>query len=751
MRTGGNPFHNRSAITKPDEFYGRKRELRHLADMLSNTQCCAIVGERRMGKSSLLRHISTPEVHDACGLSSSEYIFGYVDFQGKEELSPEDFWRLLLQRFGRHIEDADLKEGFAEVRRQDSIRLLDIEYLLDEIDFTGIKIVCLFDEFEYTAKSKELDANFFSGLRSLANSFPIAYVTATQKSLLELDYLSDALDSPFFNIFREMPLGPFSEDEALQLIHQPVAKTAITFDEDDEAFIFETGGLHPLFLQIACYHLFDTYRESGTINKEESYEGARRNFMDESLQHFRYYWDKSDANEQGILTHLAMLSANQKRVRKSKAEIDIPVLRRLELRGLVKSDAESYEIFSNTFGEWIIEQAGIPKPAEPARIEFQPIPNPYIVGNPIRTKEMFFGRQDDFKYIADNLKNQTSGVLIVLTGERRSGKTSVLYQIQNGELGGSFFPVLIDVQSLVARSENEFYERLASEIRQRFERDGIELKDYDFASEGRHPAGTFGAFIAEAVSAINPKYLLLMFDEYELLETSITDGILSPSFTAFLASLLDKYPRISFIFTGSKHLTERSAEYWRPLLGKSIYHRISFLTKGDTLRLIKEPAGPSVIYEQNVPETIYRLAAGQPFYTQVLCRNLIIHFNTEEKNIVGQEDLDYIVSDLVENPLPQMLYFWEGLSDSEKITLSLLASALSDSESYVNAKEIEDVIESNDYDVTISASDLRKSLESLRSSDALQREGRESYRYRADLFRLWVEHEHSVWQVLSEL
>ena len=78
--------------------------------------------------------------------------------------------------------------------------------------------------------------------------------------------------------------------------------------------------------------------------------------------------------------------------------------------------------------------------------------------------------------------------------------------------------------------------------------------------------------------------------------------------------------------------------------------------------------------QENIPEAIYRLTAGQPFYTQVLCRNLIIHLNAEEINTVGQEDLDFVISDLVENPLPQMIYFWEELSDAEKISLSLFRS-----------------------------------------------------------------------------
>ena len=71
-------------------------------------------------------------------------------------------------------------------------------------------------------------------------------------------------------------------------------------------------------------------------------------------------------------------------------------------------------------------------------IEFQPIrPNPFIVGNPVRTPAMFFGREAEFQFIRGTLRSQPGGCIVVLVGERRTGKTSILYQIMQGRLASS--------------------------------------------------------------------------------------------------------------------------------------------------------------------------------------------------------------------------------------------------------------------------------------------------------------------------
>lgn len=71
--------------------------------------------------------------------------------------------------------------------------------------------------------------------------------------------------------------------------------------------------------------------------------------------------------------------------------------------------------------------------------DFTPIdPNPYIVGNPVRGRDMFFGREAEFNLIRKRFEHSEHGGLLVFCGERRSGKTSILFQILDHRLGPDF-------------------------------------------------------------------------------------------------------------------------------------------------------------------------------------------------------------------------------------------------------------------------------------------------------------------------
>ncbi|MDQ1328938.1 MAG: hypothetical protein QG641_2224, partial [Candidatus Poribacteria bacterium] len=215
---------------------------------------------------------------------------------------------------------------------------------------------------------------------------------------------------------------------------------------------------------------------------------------------------------------------------------------------------------------------------------FEAISNPYIVGNPIRSDDMFFGREDDFRFVQAKLGTGETGLVIVFAGERRSGKTSILFQILNGRLGDQFVPILLDMQAMTVDNEAEFFEKIASEINSSLD-ERISIPTNAF--RGGNPTRPFEKFIADVMTILDSKSLLFLFDEYELLETKIDDGVLRPDIITFFASLLEKYTKLSFIFTGSRHLEQRNPRYWSILIGKSIYRKISFLSELDTMRLIK--------------------------------------------------------------------------------------------------------------------------------------------------------------------
>ena len=92
------------------------------------------------------------------------------------------------------------------------------------------------------------------------------------------------------------------------------------------------------------------------------------------------------------------------------------------------------------------------------RTEVEAVPNPYVVGTPVRSATMFYGRQEDLRWIADRLR-QPGNDLIMLYGQRRIGKTSLLHQIRNVREWPTVLPVFVDTHALlpILRCDDDFY------------------------------------------------------------------------------------------------------------------------------------------------------------------------------------------------------------------------------------------------------------------------------------------------------
>ena len=383
---------------------------------------------------------------------------------------------------------------------------------------------------------------------------------------------------------------------------------------------------------------------------------------------------------------------------------------------------------------------------------FTPITNPYVVGNPIRTSEMFFGRDDDFQFAHQKLASERAGLVLVFCGERRSGKTSILFQILNGRLGPEFVPVLIDMQYFAAISkDHDFYDSIVKEfVRGVYPESEQQERRRRFDLPSDSPAQSFELVLDDAMAAHPDKTFLFLFDEYEILESKIDRGELSRMVIPYLAGLLERKGRISFIFTGSRNLEERSTFHWRLMMGKSLYRKISYLTAPDAERLIRFPVQGLVDYDPAAVSMIYRLTSGQPFYTQVICQNLVDHLNELKQRTIGPKDVLTIVDGIVDNPLPQMIYFWDSLPVEEKLALSLLAETLGDETSWEPADRL--LADARDKGVTLTTelATMRAALERLFEKELLAKSAHRTFQYRVDLLRHWIRRTHSIWQVVKE-
>jgi eukaryotic-like serine/threonine-protein kinase len=286
-----NPFTYGNPISDPTHFFGRKHEIEQVFSRLRNIgfESSSIVGERRIGKTSLLYFLMHPEVRRAYGLASEKYLFIYMDLQMVDkDTTPLRLWQRFLQQMVRNCQDAEVKQMLTSLRASDRIDNFAIADLFDSMDEKDLHVVLLLDEFENVTENQNFSAAFFYGLRSLAIHHNLSLITSSRRELIELCHSEAIRSSPFFNIFANINLRLFTRVEARNLIDQLLAGTGISFTEEELDHIFRSAGYHPYFLQIACHFLFEAYLQG--LAADERIQFMSKEFREEASPHFDDYW-----------------------------------------------------------------------------------------------------------------------------------------------------------------------------------------------------------------------------------------------------------------------------------------------------------------------------------------------------------------------------------------------------------------------------------------------------------------------------
>ncbi|MBN1994234.1 MAG: AAA-like domain-containing protein [Anaerolineae bacterium] len=360
-----NPFTYGKPIDAPARFIGHRREAEQVySRLLSAFESTSIVGERRTGKTSLLKYLAHPETQAQFGLESEKYIFIYQDFQLLEDSTmPARFWQRVLRAVQRAIKghegivaEIDLATKSETI---DNYTLDDIFTLIDEAD---LYIVLLLDEFETVTRNEHFDNDFFGGLRALAIHHNLALVTSSRQSLVELTHSEEVRSSPFFNIFATIHLRAFSEEEATDLIEQYLAETGVKFLISELNVIFAVAGYHPHFLQMAGHHLF-------AAHEKEMDSPARCHYVVEQVHGeagplFWDYWHDSSSAEKILLTVMALRELERDGGEDTIAELETfytraeQVMPDLERRALVIKNPlnSAYHLFSTELRNWITDE-----------------------------------------------------------------------------------------------------------------------------------------------------------------------------------------------------------------------------------------------------------------------------------------------------------------------------------------------------------------------------------------------------------
>ncbi len=336
-----NPYLNRVMIKSPAEFFGREREINKIFSRLDapHPQSISVVGERRIGKSSLLNYIYNRASRKRLMAHYEGAIFVYLDFQHSRDFTVERFIDFLFTTFAYETQGA--------CHCGDRKRSLDqLKEVIQDITGRGKRIIVLMDEFEVITNNANFDTDFFSFLRSMANSYKVAYVTSSCQELQALCHHQDISDSPFFNIFSNLPLRPFTREEAEELVRVPSAREGLSLEPHADRLI-ALAGCRPMFLQIACSAAFESLL--ATDADRIDWDEVEATFREEAHPHFCAMWEKLDANEKLCL---GLLARGQRIGRPHRFVID-----GLIRQGYVSADGADAQISSSALRDFARQRA----------------------------------------------------------------------------------------------------------------------------------------------------------------------------------------------------------------------------------------------------------------------------------------------------------------------------------------------------------------------------------------------------------
>ena len=273
--------------------------------------------------------------------------------------------------------------------------------------------------------------------------------------------------------------------------------------------------------------------------------------------------------------------------------------------------------------------------------------NPYQAGLPVEGN-MFFGREALVTGIVGDLDKHC----VLLTGERRIGKSSVLLAVarrladpQPGDPQG-LAPCRLSLEEM---PEERFWISLAkaahATYRARPNAEPLEL-ECEAGADAKYDERGFRGDLGELVQALqkgaaHPVRLVFLLDEVDAFNTH-SQQLKSRLRALFQSPTLRPYLRCLMV---GRHLDLSAgddATFSPPFNYLHPSYTLRGLTPADLLRLIREPVRGYYHYEAGVAEKVAALAEDRPLAAQALCKRLVAHAYEARGRVIRMTDLEAV-------------------------------------------------------------------------------------------------------------
>lgn len=297
--------------------------------------------------------------------------------------------------------------------------------------------------------------------------------------------------------------------------------------------------------------------------------------------------------------------------------------------------------------------------------EFVKIENSFAAtadSGPVTDPNMFFGRESFIENINNSILDSKSKCIIIY-GQKRSGKSSVLYHLKEKLLQtNNSFCISFSLGEIVENlSSLTFYYKILSEMEDELEtlsEAGIKIPDFiapSLAELKEAPSLVFNEYLKKFNKDISQikdwedKKLILLLDEFTYIYTAIQKKVLSDDFMKTWKSFLEKGFFTSVLV--GQDIMPKFTEAYPNEFGVTEPKRLSYLDKDDAIKLIEIPIWDSLKNRSrflgNAVNYILEYTSSNPYYIQIFCARLVDYMNQKKFISVTEADVIEVAQSLI--------------------------------------------------------------------------------------------------------
>jgi hypothetical protein len=270
---------------------------------------------------------------------------------------------------------------------------------------------------------------------------------------------------------------------------------------------------------------------------------------------------------------------------------------------------------------------------------------------------MFFGREEFLENVTESILG-SGAKCIIIYGQKRSGKSSVLFHLRERLNDNSnAFCIQFSLGEIIEDLSSEvFYYKVLSEIEDAL--DILREQEYlvpEFVCPSlndlsKAPAIVFNEKLKllrkrmQSLEGWSDKKLVLLLDEFTYIYTAIKRGILSDQFMKSWKSFLEK-GHFTSVLIGQDIMPKFTAAYPNEF-GVTEPRRLSYLRKNDAKKLIEKPVWDTKRNQSrfigSALDLILDYTSSNPYYIQIFCARMVEHMNRVKAITATEADVEEV-------------------------------------------------------------------------------------------------------------